>query len=205
MSFLRADIPRQTNNVLRIATVAAIDWEARQFRAQTGDITTNWLPFPAWISHNYRHWLPLRESAQIILTVDGGDYNTATVVGMLWSDDVPAPDIPVDDRPYIDRLVSIRAPARGATCLVFLVGVLIRGFNSRSREGSDPLRLTNQKDKICFNSRSREGSDRRARLAGRRRRRFNSRSREGSDAARGTGRGRRRGFNSRSREGSDTC
>ena len=92
-------------------------------------------------------------------------------------------DIPVDDRPYIDRLVSIRAPARGATCLVFLVGVLIRGFNSRSREGSDPLRLTNQKDKICFNSRSREGSD----------------------AARGTGRGRRRGFNSRSREGSDTC
>ena len=58
MSFLRADIPRQTNNVLRIATVAAIDWEARQFRAQTGDITTNWLPFPAWISHNYRHWLP---------------------------------------------------------------------------------------------------------------------------------------------------
>nr|DAK49584.1 MAG TPA: type VI secretion protein [Caudoviricetes sp.] len=104
MSFLRADIPRQTNNVLRIATVAAIDWEARQFRAQTGDITTNWLPFPAWISHNYRHWLPLRESAQIILTVDGGDYNTATVVGMLWSDDVPAPDIPVDDRPWIDRL-----------------------------------------------------------------------------------------------------
>lgn len=104
MSFYRADIPRQTNNVLRIATVADIDWEKRLFRAQTGDIKTNWLPFPALISHNYRHWLPLREGAQIILTVDGGDYNTAIVAGMLWSDDVPAPDIPVDDRPWIDRL-----------------------------------------------------------------------------------------------------
>ena len=36
--------------------------------------------------------------------MDGGDYNTAIVAGMLWSDDVPAPDIPVDDRPWIDRL-----------------------------------------------------------------------------------------------------
>ena len=36
--------------------------------------------------------------------MDGGDYNTAIIAGMLWSDDVPAPDIPVDDLPWIDRL-----------------------------------------------------------------------------------------------------
>ena len=56
--------------------------------------------------------------------------------------------------------VSIRAPARGATeGHAFLDGV-IKCFNSRSREGSDPS------VRVClvalgsFNSRSREGSDR---------------------------------------------
>ena len=104
MSFGFSDHLRQTHNATRIATVEEIDWEKREFRARTGDILTNWLPFPAFVTHNYRHWIPLRKQTQLILSVDGGDYNTATVIGMIWSEEVPAPDIPVDDRPTIDRL-----------------------------------------------------------------------------------------------------
>ena len=104
MSFGFSDHLRQTHNATRIATVEEIDWEKREFRAKSGDILTNWLPFPAFITHNYRHWIPLREQTQLILSVDGGDYNTATVIGMIWSEEIPAPDIPVEDRPTIDRL-----------------------------------------------------------------------------------------------------
>lgn len=52
MSFGFADHLRQTHNATRIATVEEIDWEKREFRAKSGDILTNWLPFPAFITHN---------------------------------------------------------------------------------------------------------------------------------------------------------
>lgn len=104
MSYRFSDHQRQTNNIIRIATVEKIDWEARKFRAKSGDILTNWLHFPAFITKNYKHWIPLREKAQVVLLVDGGDYNTAVLIGMLWSDRIPASDIPIPDRPHIDRL-----------------------------------------------------------------------------------------------------
>lgn len=105
MSYAFSEHLRQTNNSLRLATVAQIDWEQRRFRAESGGIKTNWLEMPAVISRNFRGWLPLREGMQVVLSVDGGDYNTAVVVGALWSEDVPAPDIPTDKRPDVDQIV----------------------------------------------------------------------------------------------------
>ena len=54
--------------------------------------------------------------------------------------------------------VSIRAPARGATCTRKFSCPGIR-FNSRSREGSDSCSAVGAGLTLCFNSRSREGSD----------------------------------------------
>lgn len=95
---------RQTHNQLRLATVKEIDWEKRLFRAQSGDLETNWLAVPAYVSHNFRAWFPLREQMQVVLLVAGGDYNTAVVVGVLWCDTVPAPDIPEDQRRWLDLI-----------------------------------------------------------------------------------------------------
>ena len=139
--------------------------------------------------------------------------------------------LPRGERPHgLQRLqggrgVSIHAPAWGATAPSSPLTPPSSSFNSRSRVGSDPVKLTppahdpvsihapawgatrKPKDvtfpRRCFNSRSRVGSDPRRpgqtdRAAG-----FNSRSRVGSDVR---GRGQldgRRGFNSRSRVGSD--
>ena len=55
--------------------------------------------------------------------------------------------------------VSIRAPARGATSAGTADSARGHGFNSRSREGSDVLRLPIIARRFRFNSRSREGSD----------------------------------------------
>ena len=123
------------------------------------------------------------------------------------------------------RVVSIRAPAWGATSAAPDGVRHGRGFNSRSRVGSDAdlddllaldsvsirapawgatiASLTDPDGLPGFNSRSRVGSDTcRPRLSACACR-FNSRSRVGSDIRRGSERLQGQGFNSRSRVGSD--
>ena len=102
-----------------------------------------------------------------------------------------------------DLLVSIHAPAWGATPAAPDDAPGLRRFNSRSRVGSDAARPCQRARPWRFNSRSRVGSDARRLHRHRQRRGFNSRSRVGSDLQ---PRGRPRdgpGFNSRSRVGSD--
>ena len=57
------------------------------------------------------------------------------------------------------RLISIHAPARGATFWGICAKPISRHFNPRSREGSDWHTLTGRACRIHFNPRSREGSD----------------------------------------------
>ena len=121
-------------------------------------------------------------------------------------------------------MVSIHAPAWGATRLESRSSIYIVRFNSRSRVGSDPRRRPDPSARRGFNSRSRVGSDANAANVvkamlfqftlprGERLRTalplaepegFNSRSRVGSDRRPRRARRTRAGFNSRSRVGSD--
>ena len=56
-------------------------------------------------------------------------------------------------------MISIRAPAKGATCLSKLPFNQNYHFNPRSREGSDKIWYSKWYSKNYFNPRSREGSD----------------------------------------------
>ena len=78
-------------------------------------------------------------------------------------------------------MISIHAPAKGATPLIPSTRNIPRNFNPRSREGSDQIPLIQIPQLSYFNPRSREGSDfcRTVRYSGTRY--FNPRSREGSD------------------------
>ena len=78
------------------------------------------------------------------------------------------------------ELVSIRAPAWGATC-VWICRISDRGFNPRSRVGSDRSCLGRGSIGRCFNPRSRVGSDKLPATRGLREVCFNPRSRVGSD------------------------
>ena len=60
---------------------------------------------------------------------------------------------------WLTAQVSIHAPVKGATKWKKGRKYLALSFNSRSREGSDPIGYFFQKPCISFNSRSREGSD----------------------------------------------
>ncbi|CAP53998.1 conserved hypothetical protein [Gluconacetobacter diazotrophicus PA1 5] len=82
--------------------------------------------------------------------------------------------------------VSIHAPAQGATPKYYLSARACRGFNPRSRTGSDSLAKEAMSRLGGFNPRSRTGSDPAAMRAPSALRGFNPRSRTGSDPARFT-------------------
>ena len=79
------------------------------------------------------------------------------------------------------RIISIHAPARGATEGTTSSGSGSPDFNPRSREGSDACGKFLLLSHIHFNPRSREGSDVNNKPSRRERIHFNPRSREGSD------------------------
>ena len=78
-------------------------------------------------------------------------------------------------------VISIHAPAKGATRTCFPNGSYFAYFNPRSREGSDCLSGGHTINCFNFNPRSREGSDDLPTRMARRFGNFNPRSREGSD------------------------
>ena len=80
------------------------------------------------------------------------------------------------------KSISIHAPARGATCSDETLLQLHEYFNPRSREGSDNGTRGGEGVRTDFNPRSREGSDCLRRTICTHRRHFNPRSREGSDS-----------------------
>ena len=80
-------------------------------------------------------------------------------------------------------VISIHAPAKGATRYRHQPNKRLGDFNPRSREGSDSRNRCCDKSMANFNPRSREGSDKPATAGLLHRKHFNPRSREGSDDA----------------------
>ena len=100
-------------------------------------------------------------------------------------------------------MISIHAPAKGATLLKCSSRSDGRDFNPRSREGSDHDKGRCEGNGDDFNPRSREGSDPATPPSWKIQRDFNPRSREGSDGGYPEACQCVYHFNPRSREGSD--
>ncbi len=82
---------------------------------------------------------------------------------------------------YACYVVSIHAPARGATPMQVFLRRADSCFNPRTREGCDTTSAALDRDDDCFNPRTREGCDKRFGYALYDFRRFNPRTREGCD------------------------
>lgn len=102
MDFDNLEDRRRLHNSIIIATIAEINWEKYEMRVSRGEITTGWLKFPAIISNTYRYYQPIRQGMQVIMTSASGDLNGASVVGVLWKEDIPPPALPVAKRPVTE-------------------------------------------------------------------------------------------------------
>jgi phage baseplate assembly protein V len=108
-----ADINRRIENVLRLGTIHAVDHDARTLRVKSGDLVTDWLPWPADIGRNYKRWRPLRVGTQVILGSVSGQCEQALIIGMLYTQalDTPSTDdgtdiIEFDDGSIVEHNTS---------------------------------------------------------------------------------------------------
>lgn len=108
-----ADLNRRIENLLRIGTIAEADFAAKQIRVQSGELLTNWLPWPCEIGRNFTRWRPLRVGTQVILGSVSGEPEQAVILGMLYSQSLTSPSddenvdlIQFDDGSYVKHNAS---------------------------------------------------------------------------------------------------
>jgi phage baseplate assembly protein V len=86
---MNAEQNRQIENLIRVGAISQINYKEYQFRVKSGEIETDWLPWPAEIGRNFVRWRPLREGTQVVLACPSGDLAQAVVVSVLYQDAVP--------------------------------------------------------------------------------------------------------------------
>ncbi len=85
MNFDTAELFRRFENLIRIGTIADVDYQGKRLRVKSGELLTDWLPWPAEIGRNFKHWRPLRDNTQVVLACPSGDPAQALIISMLYS------------------------------------------------------------------------------------------------------------------------
>ena len=91
MSFNTAQLFRRFENLIRIGTIADVDYQGKRLRVKSGELLTDWLPWPAEIGRNFKRWRPLRDNTQVVLACPSGDPAQALIISMLYSRQLDAP------------------------------------------------------------------------------------------------------------------
>jgi phage baseplate assembly protein V len=85
------ELKRLLLNLLRKGEVIALDLEKGLCRVQTGELTTQWVPWFAFAAGTTRDWLPPIVGEQVMVLCPGGEPADAVVLRGYFSDDHPAP------------------------------------------------------------------------------------------------------------------
>jgi phage baseplate assembly protein V len=85
------DLPRQSNNQIRIGTVAVVDLAAARCRVQTGEIRTDFVPWFVPRAGDTIEWSAPSIGEQVLLLSPGGDVTGAVALRGLYSDQFAAP------------------------------------------------------------------------------------------------------------------
>ena len=91
MSFNTAQLFRRFENLIRIGTIADVDYQGKRLRVKSGELLTDWLPWPAEIGRNFTRWRPLRTHTQVVLVCPSGDPAQALVIATLYSNQLDSP------------------------------------------------------------------------------------------------------------------
>lgn len=86
MSFTLSDLYRRFENLIRIGTIAEVDEQNLRLRVQSGELLTDWLPWPGQIGNNFIQWRPLRVNTQVVLCCPSGDPAQALIVSILYTE-----------------------------------------------------------------------------------------------------------------------
>ena len=86
-----SELDRRIANVIRFATVAAVNFAKRRVTVTDGDWHSGWLPWQESRAHLEATWSPPKPGERVIVLAPHGDLDQAVVVTGLPCDDYPTP------------------------------------------------------------------------------------------------------------------
>lgn len=89
--FDHAEQDRLISDLICLGRIEQVDHAAKRTKVRSKTLSA-WLPWPTEMGRNYRRWRPLRTGQQVILASPSGDMAQAVIVGMLYTDNLPAPE-----------------------------------------------------------------------------------------------------------------
>ena len=101
------ELARRLNNLLRVGTIHAADYNTARVRVASGGVVTAWLPWLTLRSGSDRSWWAPEVDEQVLLLSPGGDPAQGVVLPAVYQDAYPAPasSPDIDRRVYADGAV----------------------------------------------------------------------------------------------------
>ena len=92
--FRKEDDARALQMLLRMGTVYEVDHESvpPTARIESGELITDFLPFPCDMGHNFRRWRAARVGAQVLFACPSGDTRQGVIVKFYNTTDHPQPE-----------------------------------------------------------------------------------------------------------------
>lgn len=86
------DIERRLSNVMRMGTVAEVDYDRARVKVRSGNLTTAWLPWAAGSANSAkRRWNPPAVDEQVAVLSPGGDMAQGLVLTGIYQQAAAAP------------------------------------------------------------------------------------------------------------------
>lgn len=93
----KAELPRRIESLIRLGVIVAVDHAAARCRVQSGELTTDWLPWFAARAGTTRVWDPPTFDEQCVVFCPSGDPAAGFVLLGVFSDSNPAPSSSADE------------------------------------------------------------------------------------------------------------
>lgn len=85
-----AEQERLLANIVRLGTIAEVDYNKSLARVASGGITTDWLPWITPRAGKTKIWNPPTEGEQVLILAVGGEFTTAVILPSLFTQNTPS-------------------------------------------------------------------------------------------------------------------
>ncbi|SUT91542.1 phage baseplate assembly protein V [Actinobacillus lignieresii] len=85
-----AEQERLLANIVRLGTIAEVDYNKALARVASGGITTDWLPWITPRAGKTKIWNPPTKGEQVLILAVGGDFTTAVILPGLFTQNAPS-------------------------------------------------------------------------------------------------------------------
>ncbi|MGX3020924.1 phage baseplate assembly protein V [Ursidibacter sp. B-7004-1] len=86
----RTELLRRLDNLLRLGTIAEVDYVKALVKVQSGNILTDWLPWVAFRAGTTQSWSPPTTGEQCLVLAVSGELTTAVVLVGLYTQNAPS-------------------------------------------------------------------------------------------------------------------